>query len=99
MIPTTQVSIAAYGVQSYEPASKGSGRKNTPPDATSANGERVNLSDASVTMKMLHDAIAAMPDVRIPSVEKIKEKIAKNGYPIESSIYKAVEKLVNNKTI
>jgi len=40
-----------------------------------------------------------MPEVRIPSVEKIKEKIAKNGYPIESSLYKAVEKMVNNKTI
>jgi hypothetical protein len=99
MIPTSQVSIAAYGVQSYEPAPKAAGTKNAPPSSSAAGGEKVNLSDAAVTLKMLHDVIAAMPDIRIPSVEKIKQKIAMNGYPIESSLYKAVEKLVRNKTI
>jgi anti-sigma28 factor (negative regulator of flagellin synthesis) len=93
------ISTAAYGVQAYEPSTKGDAKKATPPKATAVKHEQVELSDASLTMKKLRDVIDAIPDVRIQLVEDIKQKIKYNGYPIETAMYKAVEKLISNNVI
>ena len=39
------------------------------------------------------------PDIRLQVVEEIKQKIKYNGYPIESNLYKAVEKLIADRVL
>jgi hypothetical protein len=101
MLYIQQTSVAAYGAQAYEPAVKGNGKKAViPAQASSApRSEQVELSDTSRNLNTVRDAIKALPDIRIPMVEAIKEKIKHNGYPIESALYKAVEKMVAGKMI
>jgi hypothetical protein len=55
--------------------------------------ENIELSDNSVNLKKIHDAIVAMPEIRIPAVEKIKERIKNNDYPIENHFNKALERM------
>lgn len=55
--------------------------------------ENLELSDNSVNLKKIHDAIIAMPEIRIPIVEKIKERIKNNDYPIENHFNKALQRL------
>jgi flagellar biosynthesis anti-sigma factor FlgM len=100
MINIQQISSAAYGVQSYKPgATKSTGKELTPPKTSATPGEQVELSDASVNLKKLRDIVDSTPDVRLAVVEEIKQKIKFNGYPIESNLYKAVEKLIADKVI
>ena len=94
------ISTAAYGVQAYEPSSKADGKKTaTPVKASVVKQEQVELSDTARSLKLVKDAIDAIPEVRIKKVEEIKEKIKYNGYPIETNMYKAVEKLLANNVI
>ena len=100
MINIQQISSAAYGVQSYKPAAvKNAGKDPTPQKAPAAPSEQVELSDASVNLNKLRDIVDATPDIRLQVVEEIKQKIKYNGYPIESSLYKAVEKLIADKIV
>ncbi|MBN2037621.1 MAG: flagellar biosynthesis anti-sigma factor FlgM [Chitinispirillaceae bacterium] len=100
MIPIQQISSAAYGVQSYKPAvAKDAGKDAAPPKSSAVSSEQVELSDASVNLKKLRDIVESTPDVRLKVVEEIKLKIKYNGYPIESNLYKAVEKLIDNKVV
>jgi flagellar biosynthesis anti-sigma factor FlgM len=99
MINIQQISSAAYGVQTFKPAAKNAGKESTPPKPSAVPGEQVELSDASVNLKKLRDVVDATPDIRIKLVEEIKQKIKYNGYPIESNLYKAVEKLIADRII
>jgi flagellar biosynthesis anti-sigma factor FlgM len=100
MINVQQISSAAYGVQSYKPAvAKNAAKEPTPPKPSAASSEQVELSDASVNLNKLRDIVDATPDIRLQVVEEIKQKIKYNGYPIESSLYKAVEKLIADKIV
>jgi flagellar biosynthesis anti-sigma factor FlgM len=100
MIHIQQISSAAYGVQSYKPAfTKGAGKDAAPPKSSAVSGEQVELSDASANLKKLRDIVESTPDVRLKVVEEIKLKIKYNGYPIESNLYKAVEKLIADKVV
>ena len=88
---------SAYGVKPYEPSSK-SGKKATP-DASLDVKERVELSDTSLNLQKVREMVNATPDVRIQKVEEIKLKIKYNGYPMESSFYKAMKNMVEQKII
>lgn len=99
MINIQQIQMAAYGTQTYEPTVKGSGKKAVTQTQSPPPSEQVELSDASMSMNKIRDAIKALPDVRIPLVDEIKQKIKFNGYPIESAFYKSVAKLVADNVI
>lgn len=89
---------AAYGAKPYEPAAK-SGKKAAPEKSAAVQSEQVELSDTSLNLQKLHDTVAAASDVRLPIVEEIKNKIKYNGYPLESNLYKAMEKMIDMKVI
>jgi flagellar biosynthesis anti-sigma factor FlgM len=89
---------AAYGAKPYEPAAK-SGKKAAPEKSAAVQSEQVELSDTSLNLQKLRDNVAAVPDVRLAIVEEIKTKIKYNGYPLESNLYKAMEKMIQNKVI
>ncbi|MCX7727483.1 MAG: flagellar biosynthesis anti-sigma factor FlgM [Chitinispirillaceae bacterium] len=61
--------------------------------------EQVEITELSKSMQKIMEAIDILPDVRIQIVEEIKTKIKYNGYPIESSLYKSLEKLISNKIV
>jgi anti-sigma28 factor (negative regulator of flagellin synthesis) len=89
---------AAYGAKPYQSSSK-SNRKEAPEKSAAVPKEQVELSDLSKNIRTVTDAISDLPDIRIEIVEQIKTKIKYNGYPIESNMYKAIEKMVNDKVI
>lgn len=77
------------------------GRKNSTPKKVDSkdHGEQVELTEVAKSMQKVMEAIDVLPDVRIQVVEEIKTKIKYNGYPIESSLYKSLEKLIANKIV
>jgi anti-sigma28 factor (negative regulator of flagellin synthesis) len=89
---------SAYGAKPYQSSSK-SGRKEAPEKSAAVPKEQVELSDVSQNIRAVTDTIADLPDIRLEVVEQIRTKIKYNGYPIESSLYKAIEKMVNDKVI
>lgn len=90
--------LSAYGAEPYQRSSK-SGRKEAPEKSAAVPKEQVELSDASQNIRSVVDVISDLPDVRLEVVEQIKTKIKYNGYPIESSLYKAIEKMVDDQVI
>ena len=96
MITLQKVSTSAYGAQSFQPATKGSGKKDPPPPLL-ATGEKVELSDASITINRLREEIDALPEVRIKLVEEIKQKIKQNDYPYTNNLHKAVDNWLETK--
>lgn len=89
---------SAYGAKPYQNSSK-SGRKEAPEKSAAVPKEQIELSDVSQNIRSVTDAISDLPDVRLEIVEQIRNKIKYNGYPIESNLYKAIEKMVGNKVI
>jgi hypothetical protein len=99
MTTIQNISAAAYGVMAYEPSLKTDGKKATPPKTSTVNHEQVELSDASITLNKLKKVVNELPEIRLQMVEDIKQRIKYNGYPIETSMYKAVEKLIADKIV
>ena len=94
---------AAYGTRQFDSVAKNDKRA-APQKKPAAQSEQVEISDESVklqrlSMEKLNEIIEKTPDVRLKVVEDIQLKIKYNGYPIESNIYKAIEKLVDNHII
>ncbi len=89
---------AAYGAKPFEPIAK-SGKKAAPEKSAAVQSEQVEFSDTSLNLQRITEVVNATPEVRIEMVEEIKTKIKHNGYPLESNLYKAVEKLLNDKVI
>lgn len=90
--------IAAYGAKPLESTAK-SGRKAAPEKMAAVPSEQVEFSEASQSLQKLKDVFNSIPEVRIKLVEEIKTKIKHNGYPMESNMYKALEKLLKEKII
>lgn len=88
---------SAYGARAYEKSTR-SEKKNDQEKSSKIN-EQVDFSETSKTLQKLLDDIAHMPEVRIPIVEDIQRKIKYNGYPIESKIYKSLEKLIEHEIV
>lgn len=91
--------LSAYGAKPFESAAKTSKKQAPEKTAAPVPHEQVELSDASQTFRKVQEAVDANPDVRIPIVEEIKQKIKLNGYPIETRMYKALEKMIDNKIV
>jgi hypothetical protein len=90
--------LSAYGAK-FESTAKSSKKQAPEKAAATVPREQVELSETSQTMQKIRDAINATPDVRIPLVEEIQQKIKYNGYPIETKMYKALEKMFDTKLI
>lgn len=89
---------AAYGAKPLEPTAK-SGKKDAPGKTAAVQSEQVEFSDTSLNLQKLTEVVEALPEVRIELVEEIKNKIKHNGYPLESNLYKAVEKMLDNEIL
>lgn len=85
-------SLKAYG-SSVSP--KGKEPKETTKQGIQ--GEKVEISDSSFGMRKVLDKVNSLPDVRIEKVEQIKQRIKNNDYPLENNLYRAVEKMVEEK--
>lgn len=100
MITIQNVSTSAYGAQSLQPTLKANGKKDLPPQAPPIiNAEKVELSEASVTISRLREKIDALPEIRIKMVEEIKQKIQQNNYPYVTNLYKALDSMLENKIV
>ena len=89
---------AAYGAKPLESVVK-TDKKAAPERAAAAPTEQVEFSDASLSMQKMKEIINKIPDVRIKVVEEINFKIKHNGYPLESNLYKALEKMSESNVI
>ncbi len=89
---------AAYGAKTFDPVVKGD-KKAAPEKTAAAQKEQVELSDTSLSIQKLKEIIDMTPEIRIKVVEEIRTKIKYNGYPLESNLYKALEKIVENKIV
>jgi hypothetical protein len=101
MINIQNVSASAYGAQSLPPAIKPNGKTDPPPQMQilGSNTEKVELSDASVTISRLREKIDAIPEIRIKLVEEIKQKIQQNNYPYTTNLYNAIDKMLESKIL
>jgi len=100
MINIQHVSTSAYGARSLQPTLKANGKTDLPPQAPPIiNAEKVELSEASVTISRLREKIDAIPEVRIKMVEEIKQKIQQNNYPYATNLYKALDKMLENQIV
>jgi hypothetical protein len=90
---------SAYGAQPVLTAARGGKKTAAPEQTAAAQNEQVVLSDDSISFQKVKEALKQIPEVRIPMVEEIKVKVKFNGYPVESNLYKAVEKLIENGVI
>jgi anti-sigma28 factor (negative regulator of flagellin synthesis) len=89
---------AAYGAKPVNSVAK-SEKKAAPEQTAVAPSEHLELSEASISMQKVKEAIDATPDIRLKAVEEIRNKIKFNGYPLESTFYKAMEKMVSEKLL
>ncbi len=73
------------------PAKSASG---TPrPAQTGKSSESVEISSSSQSVQKVSDTIKALPEVRIELVDKIRERIKNNDYPIAVRFDNALEKM------
>jgi anti-sigma28 factor (negative regulator of flagellin synthesis) len=89
---------SAYGAMAYESAPK-PGKKPETPKPAKASTEVVALSDESLNLKKVKDAVYQAPDIRIPIVEAIREKIRNNSYPIDVNAQSVLEILQKNRIL
>jgi hypothetical protein len=81
--------VAAYGQSALK------AKKVEPPDSTKeAVKENVEISPSSINLQKVKETVQSLPDVRIPIVEKIKERIKNNDYPISLGVENAIEKML-----
>ena len=89
---------AAYGAQYFQPVAK-SHKVTAPAQPAAVSNEQVEISGESENYQTVREAVNALPDSRIPLVEDLKNKIKMDGYPLETNIYKALEKLTSNSIV
>ena len=92
--------LSAYGARPIEPVVKNNSKKEAPAKAAATvPHEQVELSDDAKTFQKVMEAVDATPEVRIPLAEEIRQKIKLNGYPFETKMYKALEKMIDTKVL
>ena len=91
---------SSYGAIAYDPGSK-NGKKPDPAAVkpVKQSSEVVALSDTSINLQKVKEAVYKAPEIRIAIVEKIKEKIKNNDYPIDSKVDSILERLKKNKIL
>jgi anti-sigma28 factor (negative regulator of flagellin synthesis) len=89
---------SAYGAMAYDPGSKSSKKPDQAQQADKS-AEVVAFSETSLNMQKVKDAVYKAPEIRIEIVEKIKERIKNNDYPIDSKMDSILDRLVKNKIL
>jgi anti-sigma28 factor (negative regulator of flagellin synthesis) len=89
---------SAFQVQAYETVAK-SGKKTAQTKSQVMGQEQVELSESSLNMQKVKEAVDAAPDVRIPIVEEIQKRIANNDYPIPTHAEKALDVMLKNRIL
>ena len=82
----------------YDPSSK-NGKKPDQAKTVVKSAEVVAFSDTSLNMQKVKEAVYKAPDIRIAIVEKIKEKIKNDDYPIDSKMDTVLERMRKEKII
>ena len=90
---------SVYGASGYEPGPKNSKKPDVAAKPIKTSGEVVAFSDASLNMQKVKDAVYKAPEIRIAIVEKIKEKIKNNEYPIDLKAKSTLDILLKNKIL
>lgn len=88
--------LPAFQVQAYETVAK-SGKKTAQTKSQVMGQEQVELSESSLNMQKVKEAVDAAPDIRIPIVEEIQKRIANNDYPIPTHAEKALDVMLKNR--
>ncbi|NLD94350.1 MAG: flagellar biosynthesis anti-sigma factor FlgM [Fibrobacter sp.] len=92
--------LSAYGARPIDAAVKNNSKKEAPAKAAATvPHEQVVLSSEAQSFRKVMEAVDATPEVRIPLVEEISQKIKLNGYPFETKLYKALEKMIEAKIV
>lgn len=88
----------AYESAAYEPPPK-SDKKSDSVKPPAVFKERVELSDASVNLQKIKEAVEKAPEIRIPMVEKLREKIKSNNYPVDFTLDTVLERLQKSRIL
>ena len=91
--------LSAYGARPIDAAVKSSKKEAPEKTAATVPREQVEISEESQSFQKTMEAIENTPDVRIALVEEISQKIKHNGYPFETKLYKALEKMIETKIV
>jgi anti-sigma28 factor (negative regulator of flagellin synthesis) len=91
--------LSAYGATPFESTGKTSKKQAPEKTAALVPKEQVEFSDESQSIQKLREAVDSSPEIRIQLVEDLKEKIKLNGYPIETKLYKALEKMIDTNVV
>lgn len=92
--------LSAYGAKPIEAAVKNNSKKEAPAKAAATvPHEQVELSNGAQSFQKVKEAVDATPEVRIQMVEEIRQKIKLNGYPFETRLYKALEKMIDTRVL
>ncbi|MDO5575877.1 MAG: hypothetical protein Q4F84_02250 [Fibrobacter sp.] len=86
-------SVALQGA----PEKKAAIQQGTPEKSAANPKEQLELSSTSQSLMKVKEAINKLPEVRLPIVDEIRTKIKYNGYPVESNLYKYIERIVENE--
>jgi anti-sigma28 factor (negative regulator of flagellin synthesis) len=89
----------AYGASGYDPSLKAGKKPDAAVKPVQTAGEVVAISDTSLNMQKVKEAVNKAPDIRLPLVEKIKEKIQKDEYPVDLKADDIVDRLLKNKIL
>jgi len=88
----------AYQVMAYDsPAAKI--KKHPPAKPAEVKKEQVELSENSPNLQKVKEAVEAAPEIRIPIVEKIMERIKNNDCPINTHLDEAINNLLKQKRL
>jgi anti-sigma28 factor (negative regulator of flagellin synthesis) len=79
----------------YE-SGKASGKKPATSQPAPTSSAVVALSEESLNLKKVKDAASKAPDIRLPLVEKIRERIANNTYPVDLKAESALDEMLKN---
>jgi anti-sigma28 factor (negative regulator of flagellin synthesis) len=88
----------AYQAMAYEP-STAKIKKSAPAKPAEMKKEQVELSEKSQNLQKVKEAVKAAPEIRIPMVEKIMERIKNNDYPIDTHLDEAINNLLKQRIL
>jgi anti-sigma28 factor (negative regulator of flagellin synthesis) len=90
---------SAYGASGYDLSLKNGKKSDATTKPIQKASEVVAFSDTSLNMQKVKEAVNKAPDIRLPIVEKIKEKIKNDEYPVDLKANDIVDALMKNKIL
>jgi anti-sigma28 factor (negative regulator of flagellin synthesis) len=90
---------SAYGSAAYDPGAKNGKKPDAAARPVTKATEVVAFSDTSLNMQKVKEAVYKSPEIRIELVERIKEKIKNNDYPVDSKADSILERLMKDKIV